>query len=258
MPRFRLVIEYAGTRYSGWQVQKNARTVQGEIGRAVREVTGRDRFELYGAGRTDAGVHALRQVAHLDIATRIAAPALCVGINAALPADIAIRELSVVPHRFHARHDAVARAYLYQVARRRMAFGKPYVWFVRDPIAVARMREAARELTGFHDFRSFTDDRPDQKSTEVLVEALDVAEVDVFVLVRVVGSHFLWKMVRRMVGVMVEIGKGALAPAAVTALLEQPSALPARLTAPASGLFLERVYYPGDPRTHPLRPILTL
>lgn len=258
MPRFRLVIEYAGTRYSGWQVQQNARTVQGEIARAIRDVTGRDRFELYGAGRTDAGVHALRQVAHLDIGTPLAPRDLAARINAALPNDVAIREIVTASHRFHARHDAVARSYLYQVARRRIAFGKPYVWWVKEPLDVDQMREAAALMAGFHDFRSFTDDRPDQKSTEVLVERMDVAEVDDFVLIRVEGSHFLWKMVRRMVGVLVEVGRGALAPDAVTRLLEEPSALPARVTAPASGLFLERVFYRGDPRDHPLRPILAL
>jgi tRNA pseudouridine38-40 synthase len=258
MPRFRLVVEYAGARYSGWQIQENARTVHGEIARAIRQVTGRDRFELYGSGRTDAGVHALRQVAHLDIATSLSPSELCARINGELPSDVAVREVVVASHRFHARHDAVARSYLYQVARRRIAFGKPYVWWVRETLDVGRMREAASLLTGFHDFRSFTDDRPDQKSTKVLVERLEIGEVDDFVLIRVEGSHFLWKMVRRMVGVLVEVGRGALSPDAVARLLEEPSSLPSRVTAPASGLFLERVYYPGDPRDHPLRPILAL
>src|SRR6476661_7105226 len=127
MPRFKLLIEYAGTRYSGWQIQKNARTVQGEIDRAVRDVTGRREFELYGAGRTDAGVHALAQVAHLEIYTDLPPETLRARTNDALPYDICIRGIDRVPHRFHARHDAVSRSYLYQIARCKSAFFKPYV-----------------------------------------------------------------------------------------------------------------------------------
>ena len=122
MPRFKLTIEYAGTRYSGWQIQKNAKTVQGEIDRAVRTITGRRDFELYGSGRTDAGVHALAQVAHLDVSTNLPPDTLRRRINDELPADINILAAAQVPHRFHARHDAVARRYVYQIARRRTAF----------------------------------------------------------------------------------------------------------------------------------------
>src|SRR5206468_5840718 len=107
MPRFRLTIEYAGTRYSGWQIQKNARTVQGEIDRAVRHVTKRIDFELYGSGRTDAGVHASGQVAHLDVSTTLPPDTLRARLNDELPHDINILTASIVPHRFHARHDAV-------------------------------------------------------------------------------------------------------------------------------------------------------
>src|SRR5687768_194380 len=120
--RFKLTIEYAGTRYSGWQVQKNAKTVQGEIERALRDATPTREFELYGSGRTDAGVHALAQVAHLDIDTTLPPDALRRRINDALPSDINILEIETVRHRFHARHDAVARSYIYQVSRRRTAF----------------------------------------------------------------------------------------------------------------------------------------
>src|SRR5213594_339886 len=155
MPRFKLTIEYAGTRYSGWQIQKNARTVQGEIDRVVRAVTGRKDFELYGSGRTDAGVHALAQVAHLDVSTTLPAETLRRRLNDELPADINILDAVQVPHRFHARHDAVARRYLYQIARRRTAFAKAYVWWVREPIELARMRDAAAAFIGMRDFKAF-------------------------------------------------------------------------------------------------------
>jgi tRNA pseudouridine38-40 synthase len=248
VPRFKLTIEYAGTRYSGWQIQKNARTIQGEIDRAARTVTARKDFELYGAGRTDAGVHALAQVAHLDVATSLPAETLRRRLNDELPSDINILEAIQVPHRFHARHDAVARRYLYQIARRRTAFAKAHIWWVREPIDVSKMREAATAFVGMRDFKAFaaTADRGDAEepppSTLVLVDRVEIIEDGALVLIGVEGSHFLWKMVRRMVGFLVEIGRG-----------EAPPADPARFTAPPSGLFLARVYYKGDTRTDPLR-----
>jgi tRNA pseudouridine38-40 synthase len=256
--RLKLTIEYAGTRYSGWQIQKNARTVQGELERAVLEATGIQEFELYGSGRTDAGVHALAQVAHLDISTGLAVDALRRRMNDALPPDIVVLRVERVRHRFHARHDAVARSYLYQVARRRTAFAKPFVWWVKEELSVEAMREAAHTFVGFHDFRAFSDDEPGEKSTEVLVDAFDLYEDEDLILFHIGGSHFIWKMVRRMVGVLVEVGRGVLAPADVQALLASDAGEAARLTAPASGLFLERVYYEGEPRDVPVRSIVTL
>jgi tRNA pseudouridine38-40 synthase len=246
--RLKLTIEYAGTRYSGWQIQKNARTVQGEIERAVREATGVRDFELYGSGRTDAGVHASAQVAHLDIDTTLPPDLLRRRINDALPSDINILRADNVRHKFHARHDARARSYVYHVARRRTAFAKPFVWWVKDDVNVDRMREAAAQFVGFHDFQSFSDDDPDDKSTQVLVDALEIYEDGDLIVIHVEGSHFIWKMVRRLVGVLVEVGRGGLTVEAAAAMLTERSELPARLTAPASGLFLERVYYEGDAR----------
>jgi tRNA pseudouridine38-40 synthase len=245
MPRFKLTIEYAGTRYSGWQIQTNARTVQGELVRAVREATGRDRFEVYGAGRTDAGVHAIAQVAHLDVGTSLSPAALLGRVNDALPADIHVRHIEVASHRFHARHDATARGYLYQIARRRTAFAKPFVWWVREPLDLRRMQAGAAAFAGMQDFASFTDDDPEEKSTTVAIASVTVEEAGALVLVRVIGSHFLWKMVRRMVGLLVGVGAGAVDRREIGRALTSRSALPATLTAPASGLFLEFVAY-GD------------
>lgn len=241
--RFKLTLEYAGTRYSGWQIQTNARTVQGELDRAIRKATGEREFELYGSGRTDAGVHALGQVAHLDIHTALPPDTLVRRINEALPSDINVLGAEPVRHRFHARHDATSRSYVYQVSRRRTAFAKPFVWWVKEPLTLASMRDAAAHFVGLHDFQSFSDDDPSDKSTTVQVQSLEVVEDGDVVVVRIVGSHFIWKMVRRLVGVIVEVGKGSLTPDAAAAMLAAPSALPAKLTAPASGLFLEQVSY---------------
>ena len=260
MPRFKLVIEYAGTRYSGWQIQKNARTVQGEIDRAVRELSGRKDFELYGSGRTDAGVHALAQVAHLELYTTLSPELLRRQINDELPADIHVRSVTPAPHRFHARHDAIARSYLYQISRRRTAFAKPFVWWVRESLDLDRMREAAAAFHGLKDFASFTDDDPGEKSTRVLIEKLEIVESGALILVRVQGSHFLWKMVRRIVGVLAAVGRGELKPSDVAEFLEarELGKDAAALTAPAAGLFLEGVYYKGDTGPGPLRPAITV
>jgi tRNA pseudouridine38-40 synthase len=267
VPRYKLTIEYAGTRYSGWQKQKNARTVQGEIERAIGTATREKTFDFMGSGRTDAGVHALRQVAHLDIRKGLPAETLRRAVNDELPADIHVLAVDSVPHRFHARHAAEARSYLYQISRRRSAFAKPFVWWVKEPLDLVRTQAAAMRFSGMHDFQAFSDDDPDEKSTDVLVDEVRVAEVGDLILIRVGGSHFIWKMVRRMVGVLAAVGKGELEPDAVDVLLRgNPKGLPpprvpppglpspASLTAPASGLFLERVFYPGDRREWPLQP----
>jgi len=253
MARFKVFVEYAGTKYSGWQIQKNARTVQGEMTRVIAEVSGQHRFELYGSGRTDAGVHALEQVAHLDIITSIAAETLRRRVNDALPSDIHILKLELAQRKFHARHDAVSRSYLYQISRRRTAFAKNFVWWVREDLDLAKMRATAEQFSGMKDFRSFTDDSADDKSTVVAIERIEVAEDGDLLVVRVEGSHFLWKMVRRMVGVMVDVGAGGTTVQQAAMFLRQESGIPAKLTAPAAGLFLERVYYRGETRRPALR-----
>jgi tRNA pseudouridine38-40 synthase len=261
MPRFKLLIEYAGTRYSGWQIQKNARTVQGEIDRAVREISKRREFELYGSGRTDAGVHALAQVAHLELYTDLPPESLRRKINDELPADIHIRKIDKAPHRFHARHDAMSRSYLYQISRRRTAFGKPYVWWIRETLDIAAMRDAAASFVGMKNFEAFTADDPEEKSTRVLVDRVEVAEAGALVLIRVQGSHFLWKMVRRMVGVLAACGRRELSAGDAAKFLEdsgKASAAPAALAAPAAGLFLEAVVYAGDPPPGPLRAVMAI
>src|SRR5256885_15213714 len=188
MPRFKLTIEYAGTRYSGWQIQKNAKTVQGEIDRAVRTVTKRADFELYGSGRTDAGVHALAQVAHLDVVTALPPETLARRLNDELPADINILDAAGVPHRFHARHDAVARRYLYQIATRRTAFAKAFVWWVKEPIDIGRMQQGAAAFVGFKNFEAFAESDGTEsadRSTHVLVDRLDIEESGDLVLIAI-------------------------------------------------------------------------
>jgi tRNA pseudouridine38-40 synthase len=258
MARHKLIVEYEGTRYRGWQPQKNARTVGGEIQRAIHDVCATSTFEFQGAGRTDAGVHALGQAAHLEITTSLAPEILRNKLNDALPADISILDITRADPRFHARHHAVSRSYLYQICRRRTALGKRFVWWIKDPLNISQMQTAGKHFVGMHDFRSFTDDDPDEKSTKVEIEELQIAATGDLILVRMRGSHFVWKMVRRVVGVLAEVGRGSMPPQAVHALLREESDVPARLTAPPSGLFLERVYYEGEQFLTHLQPVTNI
>jgi tRNA pseudouridine38-40 synthase len=258
MPRFKLTIEYQGTRYGGWQIQKNARTVQGEILAAASKASGENRIELYGAGRTDAGVHALRQVAHLDLKASPDPESLRRKINDHLTSDIYLLSVERSHPRFHARHHAVARSYLYQISRRRTAFGKKLTWWVRDDLDLEKMRKAAALFVGMKNCQSFSADEPEEKSTRVLMERVQIGEAGDLILIRIEGSHFLWKMVRRIVGVVVKAGSGKISLAQVSGFLATRSEEPAKLAAPASGLFLERVYYEGDVRLQHLEPVLNL
>ena len=242
--KFKLLLEYDGSRYAGWQLQKNERSVQGELLDAAFKIFGTQQVEIYGAGRTDAGVHAHGQVAHLEVAdTKLTPEQLQMRLNDELSHDINILQVEKAHPRFHARHDARSRTYIYQISKRRDAFGKKYVWWVRDRLDVAAMQKAANRLVGFHDFRSFGDVEKEGQSTLVDLDRLDIREDADRIYIHITGSHFLWKMVRRIVGVLVEVGRGKMDADTVESFLKKPSREPARLTAPPSGLFLEEVGY---------------
>jgi len=243
VPTWKLTLEYDGTRYRGWQSQKNTeRTVAGVLTRAARELLGED-ASLGGSGRTDAGVHALAQVAHLKAKKSMPPLAIEHGLNDRLPFDVNVLEVEAAPTGFHARHDALSRTYLYRISRRRTAFDKRYVWWVRDRLNFTEMAGAAKLFAGRHDFSSFCENAAGQTSTIVVVEKSEMLDWDREIHYRVEASHFLWKMVRRIVGTLVEVGRGNLDAADVEKLLRQKSGEPAKWTAPPSGLFLEKVAY---------------
>jgi tRNA pseudouridine38-40 synthase len=246
--KYKLTVEYDGTGYSGWQVQKNARSIQGAILDSARELFGKE-VDIQGAGRTDAGVHALAQVAHMEVPARLplSPRKMLLEWNERLPASINIVRLEEAPTDFHARHSAQARSYIYVISRRRTAFGKRYVWYVKDDLNVEMMKRALETFNGFHDFSSFADKRIDKNlSTEVAIESTELGAWGDLIVFRIVGSHFLWKMVRRIAGILVEAGRGNLSPAAVQQLLNSHSEFPAHYTSPPSGLFLEKVIYKGE------------
>jgi tRNA pseudouridine38-40 synthase len=246
MARYKLHIEYEGTRYSGWQMQKNSKSIQGKIYEAAEKIFKGERTEIYGSGRTDAGVHALHQIAHLDVKTMLAPEIIRMKLNDDLPADICILEVEKAHPKFHARHDAKSRSYIYQISRRRTAFGKPFVWWIKDELNFDRMNKSAKLFVGMHNFVSFADRDDTEKSTKVLIEDVILKEEGDLILVRIIGSHFLWKQVRRMVGILAEIGRGKMTEKDIQYFLEHESPTPAKYTAPPSGLFLESVVYEGE------------
>jgi tRNA pseudouridine38-40 synthase len=256
--RFKLFIEYEGTRYSGWQKQENAKTIQGTIVKAANEIFGNDFVDLQGSGRTDSGVHALEQVAHMDVKTVLAPEIIKMKLNDLLPHDINILEVEKSSLNFHARHDAKTRSYLYQISRRRTAFGKNYVWWVNDKLDFKKMESASKLFTGMHDFSSFSDDDPEEKSTKVLIDGIQLKAEGDLVLIRIVGSHFIWKMVRRIVGVLVEIGRGKKTEKDILNYLSAKSNEVAKFTAPPSGLFLEKILYEGEKLNEEFIPIIKI
>ena len=253
MPTFKLTIEYEGTRYSGWQAQGNTqKTVQGHLLRAARDVLGD--VDLGGAGRTDAGVHAAAQVAHLRAHKTVEPLQLLRKLNDLLPHDINVLDLARTRDNFHARHDATSRVYLYQIATRRTAFAKSFVWWIKDRLDFDAMTRAAGAIAGRHDFSAFTDKRlKEEDSRIVVVERCELARDGELILFRVQASHFLWKMVRKLVSFLVEVGRGNetdLAPRL------HAKGEPYTPTAPPSGLFLEAVVYEGETFERPLIPIV--
>lgn len=244
--KYKITLEYDGTSYRGWQTQKNARSVQDTLVRAAEKLFG-TKVDIQGAGRTDAGVHALAQAAHLDTTIQLPPRKIREGLNDLLPSNINILHVEEAPISFHARHYAEARSYLYIISKQRTAFRKRYVWWVRDLLDVEKMRSACSLFQGFHDFSSFADKRLDKDaSTKVKIAVAEILEAGDHIVLRFVGSHFLWKMVRRMVGILVEVGRGNLSYNDVREILEKHSDIPAKHTAPPSGLFLEQVFYDGN------------
>ena len=249
MRNYKLTLEYDGSKYSGWQDQTNARTVQGELKQAAAELFGGE-IEVQGSGRTDAGVHAVGQVAHVKVqrVPKLTTQEVLRALNDRLPASVAVLECEEAPPRFHARHSAVSRAYFYQISTRKAALSKKFVWWIKEPLDVARMQQAAAFIVGRHDFHAFraADKSKPDESTIVVVESAEVAVDEHLIVFRIEASHFLWKMVRRLAGTLVKVGLGEVSVEEFQALLKgkkNPKLDIAAWTAPASGLFLESVRY---------------
>lgn len=251
MRTFKLTLAYDGTNFGGWQWQPNRRTVQDELEKAVETITGvRSRFVA--SGRTDAGVHALGQVAAFSSETGIDPAGLLKGLNAKVPDDIFIFDVVEVPLAFHPIRDAVRKRYRYVVqdGPLRDIFDRQYAWHVRQPLDEQAMLEASRLLLGEHDFASFQTSGSSRLTTERNVLDISVERVDGArtsrVHVEVEADGFLFNMVRNIVGTLVEVGKGTRPVAWTREVLESRDRRRAGMTAPAQGLFMIGVHYDAD------------
>ncbi|MFO7496719.1 MAG: tRNA pseudouridine(38-40) synthase TruA [Desulfobacterales bacterium] len=242
---FKLLIEYDGTDFHGWQRQKDARSVQAEIEAALAVMT-RQAVTLNGSGRTDAGVHALGQVANFWCDTRLTAPDFFKGLNRLLPADVVIRGCQPAALNFHARYDAKGKTYCYRILNRPLpaAIGRQYAWHIRSMLDLAALQRAAGFLVGRHDFKAFegagsprTHTVRDLRRVEVLAGAEDRIDITFE------ADGFLRFMVRNLTGTLVAVGLGKRPPEAVRAILRSCDRARAAATAPACGLFLVAVHY---------------
>lgn len=251
---FRLVIEYDGTGYHGWQRQPEDKSIQETIETALATMTAGRRVILTGSGRTDAGVHALGQVAHFSCDTAITAEGFQKGLNALLPDDIAIRACTPVSPSFHARYDAIGKTYRYRIVNRPFppAIGRCYAWHIRTPLDLAAMDRAARALVGTHDFCAFEGAGSPRASTErTIFRAEFRTGEDGLVVFEIDGSGFLRYMVRNIVGTLVEVGRGRRAAGTMARILADRDRARAGATAPPQGLFLVCVRYPEEPQPSP-------
>lgn len=260
MPRIRLTIAYVGTRFCGWQIQEKAKaplTIQGELERVLMLVTG-SLIRVHGSGRTDTGVHADAQIAHMDIPEG-KGPAEAQGwlriFNTNLPPDISVLKTEVVPPTFHSRFDAVGKAYCYQLWLRRFDTPprlSPFVWPC-GPLDMGAVNAALPYLTGTHDFASLQNAGTDMQSTVRTVYRLFHSPEEALsrdpanVALRVEANGFLKQMVRNMMGLLVAIGRGRLQPEDIPRILAASDRRLAPATAPAKGLTLREVYYPAHP-----------
>ncbi len=242
---FKLIIEYDGTAYHGWQRQACDTTVQETIEDALAKMTGRA-VKLIGSGRTDAGVHALGQVANFHCETSLTPQAFLGGLNSLLPDDIVIRECTSVDDGFHARYSAKGKTYIYRLLSRPLpgAIGRQYAWWVRRPLDLEAMDSAAQHLCGTHDFRSFEGaGSPRSHTIRTVTEASLKREDEGGIVFRISADGFLRFMVRNIVGTLVDVGTGKLSTDDVERIRRSRDRSQAGATAPPHGLFLVEVEY---------------
>lgn len=248
MINYTFSVSYDGSRYEGWQRQtRTGETVQGKLEKAFEKLTG-EKGQIIGAGRTDAGVHALGQRANIHLARELELPGAEEALNRLLPDDIGVSGLKRVDDRFHARFSALRKTYRYRIRTgwRKDVFTRRYVWQLGEALDVPAMEKGAVLLTGTHDYRSFCGNKAMKKSTVRTVESISVTEENGIVTLDFTGDGFLQNMVRILTGTLVEIGEGKRRAEELPRVLEAKDRQCAGFTAPPQGLCLLRVEYGGE------------
>lgn len=242
---YKITLQYEGTRYDGWQKQGNTEnTIQGKLEAILAKMTGYD-VEVHGSGRTDAGVHALAQVANFHLEEELEPEQVKEYLNRYLPDDIAVVKAKRAQERFHSRLSAVKKVYTYQIETgvKRDVFTRRLQYGLGRPLDVDAMKQAAALLCGTHDYRSFCGNRKMKKSTVRTVEVIDIKLDGSLVVLTFVGNGFLQNMVRIMTGTLIEVGLGKRKPQSMKEILDALDRQAAGITAPAEGLCLAGVLY---------------
>jgi tRNA pseudouridine38-40 synthase len=242
--KLRLVVEYDGTDFSGWQRQPRVRTVQGTLEEKIRELVG-ESVEVRGAGRTDAGVHAEGQVCSFDLASYIPTGGFLRGLNTILPSDVAVIDVAEVDPAFDARFSARGKVYRYRIWNHFVRSPKHArtSWHIRTPLDLEAMRKAAAALCGEHDFRGFRASDCDRRNTVRIIRRFEIVRDAALVDIEVEATAFLRNMVRILAGTLCDVGRGKLDLAAVVGVLGSGNRAEGGVTAPACGLTLLRVIY---------------
>ena len=243
MQNIKLTIEYDGTGFVGWQIQPNGPSVQGELEKAIAQIT-QEHATTVAAGRTDAGVHARGQVVSTRIQKRLDLTAFAKSLNAVMPPQIVVITAEPVPDDFHARYSARARVYQYYLSLRPTAIGRDYSWYVGGfNIDLSLLDECASILIGEHDFQSFCKSNTDVEHFRCIVEEAAWSKNASTLVFRIKANRFLYGMVRALVGTMVEVGRGHRPMSDLKEILEARNRTLAGMSAPAKGLFLEEIIY---------------
>lgn len=242
---YRMVLEYDGSRYDGWQKQGNTeQTVQGKIENVLERMVGQP-VEVHGSGRTDAGVHALAQVANFHGDVQMPEPEIKEYLNKYLPEDIAVKSVERVPDRFHSRLHAEEKTYLYRIemGERKQVFERKYIYGLLKALDVEAMERAAAFFIGEHDFKSFCSNRKMKKSTVRTIKKIEFEQQGSRLFIRYTGNGFLYNMVRILTGTLIEVGLGQRKAEEMKEILAAKDRNAAGCTAPPEGLFLEQVHY---------------
>lgn len=244
MQTIKLTISYDGTAYSGWQLQPNGRTIQGEVEKAIEKIYGKH-HRLYGASRTDAGVHAKAQAAHYRTDLSIPLKKIPIALTSVLPEDIAVTKAEPVDDDFHARFDPRSKIYRYSIliSRYRDPLREKYLWRIPYELDVAKMRREACVLLGRHDFKSFQARDKKERSSVRTVSKLSISRKGPLISLVIEADGFLYNMVRTIVGTLVDTGRGYLPAGSMKKILKSKDRTKAGPTAPAKGLILEQVRY---------------
>lgn len=245
MKNYKITIQYDGTRYSGWQAQKSTPdTIQGKIEHVLSTFSGHP-VEIMGSGRTDAGVHAVGQVANFHIEEEFSKEAILEELNRFLPRDIAVTSIEEVDPRFHSRLSAVKKTYVYRIHTSSISnvFERKFVYDYNEPLDVEAMKKAASLLVGTHDFKSFCGNKHMKKSTVRTIYAIEVEELPNEIKISYTGNGFLMNMVRILTGTLIEVGDGRRSADSMLSILDAKDREAAGYTAPPCGLFLKEVFY---------------